>query len=135
MRTRNAEIDLSKVLDLGSFDLSRLEGRDRPEESVHASGITSVALREKGPFDGKKFNGWLGQLLMSRGEDIFRLKGIIEIEGEKRRVVFQAVHMQFEGRPDRAWRDDEDRTCTLVVIGRNLDAKELREGLLSCRAG
>ena len=133
-RTRNAKIDLSKVLDLGSFDLSRLEGRERPEESTHASGITSVALREKGPFDGKKFNAWLGKLLMSRGPDIFRLKGIIEIAGETRRVVFQAVHMQFEGRPDRPWRDGENRTCTLVVIGRNLEAQELREGLLACRS-
>lgn len=134
-RTRNAEVDLSRVLNIGAFDLSRkLEIAETGKNPRHDTDIKSITLREKGALDGKKFNGWLGQLLMSRGQDIFRLKGIVEVQGEARRVVFQGVHMMFEGRPDRPWAPDEDRTNTLVFIGRNLDAEELRKGLCSCKA-
>ena len=134
-RTRNAEVDLSNILNIGAFDLSRrLEVAGPPQSPSHSTDITSVTLREKGALDGKKFNAWLGKLLMSQGQDIYRLKGFVEVKGEARRVVFQAVHMMFEGRPDRPWSEGEDRINTLVVIGRNLDADALRTGLRSCLA-
>jgi G3E family GTPase len=62
------------------------------------------------------------------------MKGIVEVQGEARRVVFQGVHMMFDGRPDRPWQPGEDRAAILVFIGRNLPEQELRDGLLSCRA-
>jgi G3E family GTPase len=130
-RTRNAEIDLAHVLDVRAFDLSR-----KPEvapEHDHETEIVSVSLREPGALDGKKLNAWLGGLLKSRGQDIFRMKGIVEVAGEPRRVVFQGVHMMFDGRPDRPWEPGEDRSSILVFIGRNLSRDELRADLLACR--
>jgi G3E family GTPase len=62
------------------------------------------------------------------------MKGIVEVAGEPRRVVFQGVHMLFDGRPDRPWRPGEDRSARLVFIGRGLAADELRAGLASCRS-
>jgi G3E family GTPase len=62
------------------------------------------------------------------------MKGIVEVQGEARRVVFQGVHMRFDGRPDRPWNDGEDRSAILVFIGRNLPEEELRAGLKSCLA-
>jgi G3E family GTPase len=62
------------------------------------------------------------------------MKGIVEVAGEARRVVFQGVHMMFEGRPDRPWEPGEDRSSILVFIGRNLSRDELRSALLACRA-
>lgn len=135
-RTRSAEIELSKILDIGAFDLSRrLEaepGLLSAPDHDHASDIVSVSLREAGALDGAKLNAWLGGLLKARGSDIFRTKGILEVAGERRRVVFQGVHMQFEGRPDRPWREGENRSNVLVFIGRRLDRAELRAGLLGC---
>ena len=137
-RTKDAAIDLSKVLDVGAFDLSkRLEaapGLLTGEHHEHESDIASVSLREPGALDGKKLNAWLGTLLKSRGTDIFRMKGIVNVAGESRRVVFQGVHMMFEGRPDRAWEPADDRSNRIVFIGRALDADELRAGLRSCLA-
>ena len=100
----------------------------------HAKDIRSVSIRLKGALDGKKLNGWMGKLLMANGNDILRMKGILEIDGETRRVVFQGVHMIFDGRPDRTWKEGEDRTNTLVFIGRNLNEEELNAGLSSCLA-
>lgn len=137
-RTKDAVIDLSRVLGVGAFDLSRrLEvspGLLDEDHHAHESDIRSVSLREPGALDGKRLNAWLGTLLKTRGTDIFRMKGIVNVEGESRRVVFQGVHMMFDGRPDRPWAEGDDRSNVLVFIGRNLDAAELRRGLLSCLA-
>jgi hypothetical protein len=43
------------------------------------------------------------------------------------RFVFQGVHMLFDGRPDRPWKDAE-RHNQLIFIGRNLDRNQLNEG-------
>jgi len=134
-RTRNAEIDLAHVLDIGAFDLSRRGDLAPDARHVHEVDIDSVSLRQAGPLDGRKLNAWLGGLLKSRGSDIFRMKGIVEVAGEPRRVVFQGVHMMFDGRPDRPWEPGEDRSARLVFIGRNLPTAELREGLHACRCG
>jgi G3E family GTPase len=137
-RTKDAEIALDRILDVGAFDLSRrLEvspGLMTADQHHSHSDIHSVSFREPGALDGKKFNAWLGKLLMTRGTDIFRMKGIVEVQGEARRVVFQGVHMMFDGRPDRPWHDGEDRSSILVFIGRNLPEQELRDGLRSCKA-
>jgi G3E family GTPase len=137
-RTKDASIPLDRILDVGAFDLSRrLEvspGLLMADQHHHHSDIHSVSLKEAGALDGRKLNGWLGGLLKTRGTDIFRMKGIVEVQGEARRVVFQGVHMMFDGRPDRPWQEGEDRSAVLVFIGRNLPEQELRDGLRACRA-
>jgi G3E family GTPase len=136
-RTKDAVIDLSKVLEVGAFDLSkRLEAAPdllTEEHHEHESDIGSVSLRVDGALDGKKLNAWLGTLLKTRGTDIFRMKGIVNVQGETRRVVFQGVHMMFEGRPDRPWQEGDDRTNRIVFIGRALEAAALEAALRSCR--
>jgi G3E family GTPase len=135
-RTKDCAVALDKILDVGAFDLSRrLEVSPElmtADQHHHHSDIHSVSLKESGPLDGSKLNAWLGGLLKTRGTDIFRMKGIVEVAGELRRVVFQGVHMMFDGRPDRPWKDGEDRSNILVFIGRNLPEQELRAGLKAC---
>ncbi|HXG61930.1 MAG TPA: GTP-binding protein [Planctomycetota bacterium] len=134
-RTVRAQIEPDKILGLGAFDLSRapaLPPEDEASHGRHDPEIRAVCLREPGALDGRALNAWLGGLLRSRGADLFRMKGIVQVAGEPRRVVFQGVHMMFEGRPDRPWKPGEDRTNRLVFIGRRLDETELREGLRAC---
>jgi G3E family GTPase len=137
-RTKDASIPLDRILGMGAFDLSRrLEvspGLMTADQHHQHSDIHSVSLRQEGALDGKKLNAWLGGLLKTRGTDIFRMKGIVEVRGEARRVVFQGVHMMFDGRADRPWQDGEDRSSFLVFIGRNLPEQDLRDGLRSCLA-
>jgi G3E family GTPase len=132
-RTVRTEIDLSKVMGLGAFDLSRQMPDFLTREGAHHDpSIRSISMTEPAALDGARLNAWLGGLLKSRGGDIFRMKGIVHVAGEKRRVVFQGVHMMFDGRPDRPWEEGEDRTNRLVFIGRHLPEAELRAALKDC---
>lgn len=135
-RTQDAAVEMSAVLGVNAFDLTRaLEidpdflGEDAHE---HDETVGSVALVEAGEIDGQKLNGWLSNLLQTQGPDIFRMKGILNIQGEDQRFVFQGVHMLFDGRPDRQWKPNETRKNELVFIGRNLNAAQLKEDFRAC---
>ncbi len=60
-------------------------------------------------------------------------KGIVAIAGEAQRLVFQGVHMLFDGQPGDPWGDSEP-SCRLVFISRNLDEAALDESFRGCRA-
>jgi G3E family GTPase len=107
-RTRDAAVEMDTILGVNAFDLNRaLEvdpeflGEDAHE---HDETVGSIALVEVGELDGEKLNAWLSELLQTRGPDIFRTKGILNIAGEDQRFVFQGVHMLFDGRADRLWK-------------------------------
>ncbi len=108
--------------------------RDHDHDHVHDSGIASVALRSVQPMDAARVEAWLTQLVATRGADILRAKGIVDIAGDDRRMVFQAVHMILEGDWQRPWRADEERCSRLVFIGRRLDAAALQAGFEACAA-
>jgi len=137
-RTQDAAVEMDSVLGVQAFDLTRaLEidpdflGEDAHE---HDETVGSIALVEPGEIDGQKLNSWLSNLLQTQGPDIFRMKGILNIQGEDQRFVFQGVHMLFDGRPDRQWKPEETRKNELVFIGRNLDADRLKEDFRACLA-
>ncbi len=103
-------------------------------EHRHDESVTSVGIEEKREVDAKKLNNWLGELLQNKGADIFRMKGILNIRGTPNRFVFQGVHMTFEGKSDRLWKDETERKSQLVFIGRNLDREALNAGFRRCLA-
>ncbi|HZZ68398.1 MAG TPA: GTP-binding protein [Phenylobacterium sp.] len=100
----------------------------------HDDDIKGVSLRLDRPVDGVLVTKWLNDLLQEQGPDILRAKGILDVKGEDRRLVFQAVHMILEGDFQREWKAGEDRSSRMVFIGRNLDEALLRVGFLNCAA-
>ena len=101
-------------------------------EHSHDEEVSSVGISVAGELDGKKLNDWIGELLRVKGGDIFRMKGVLVVKGTKKRLVFQGVHMLFDAKFDREWKDGENRTNTLVFIGKNLDRAALTEGFKAC---
>ena len=71
------------------------------------------------------------QLPQEKGVDIFRMKGVLAMEGCAERYVYQGVHMLFTGETLSPW-GDAPRINRLVFIGKNLDRKALEEGFASC---
>jgi G3E family GTPase len=100
----------------------------------HDETVSSVGIEETRELDPKKLNAWLGDLLQSKGADIFRMKGILNIRGSADRFVFQGVHMLFEGKADRPWKSGEVRRSQIIFIGRNLDREALNRGFRACLA-
>ena len=104
-------------------------------DHVAESGITSISLKTDRPLDAGRVTAWLNNVLQTQGVDILRAKGIIDVKGEDRRLVFQAVHMILEGDFQGTWKNAADRHSRLVFIGRNLDEAGLKAGFESCIAG
>ncbi|KAK8968268.1 hypothetical protein KSP40_PGU018714 [Platanthera guangdongensis] len=101
-------------------------------DHTHDPGVSSVSIVCEGNLDLEKANMWLGTLLMEQSDDIYRMKGLLSVEGMEERFVFQGVHDIFQGSPDRLWGSDEPRSNKIVFIGRNLDAGELEKGFKAC---
>jgi G3E family GTPase len=99
----------------------------------HDDEVTSVGITTPGDVDPKKLNDWIGELLRVKGNDIFRSKGVLAVKGSPNRLVFQGVHMLFDGKFDRPWGKDT-RANTLIFIGRNLDREALNAGFRDCLA-
>ena len=161
-RATRSNVPLETVLGRGGFDLDRIlelepeflnpphgeagHVHDQDCEHDHDHGheghdhghvlddIKGVSLRLDRPIDGEKVTRWLNETLQAQGPDILRAKGILDVKGEPRRLVFQAVHMLLEGDFQRPWRDDEARYSRMVFIGRNLDEAALRRGFENCAA-
>jgi G3E family GTPase len=135
-QTQHCQISLDTVLGVGAFDLKNALSID-PEfldedAHDHDETVTSVAIQSAGVVNGEQFNRWLYQLVQARGSDLFRMKGILDMDNANRRFVFQGVHMTLDGRPGRPWQAGETRRNELVFIGRDLDEAELRRGFSEC---
>jgi len=142
-RTVNAELDLSKVLDIGGFNLDHameldphfLEAAEHAHEHdhEHEAGVGSVGMILEGDCDGKRLNRWLTTLVREQGADIFRMKGVFAIEGNSNRVIFHGVHMLIDAADGGPW-GSRKRENRMVFIGRNLNRAELESGIQSCLA-
>jgi G3E family GTPase len=123
------------VLDTHGFDLDRIADRLAPlgtADHHHTDGISAVTLSSEDAFDPASLEVWLTELLRLNGEDILRTKGIFRLSDDPRALVVQAVHMLLEG--DMIPLKPPPDHSRLVFIGRNLDAAQLRVGLMACRA-
>ena len=138
IRTQHGKVNLDAILDVGAFSLDRVladdpEFLDPDAEHQHDLTVTSVGIEVEGDLDLERLNDWLGNLLRTKGTDIFRSKGILSIAGMEERYVFQGVHMLLDGQPNGTL-GEEERRNRLVFIGRNLDRESLETSFLSCLA-
>ena len=145
-RTRNSEMDLSAVFDLGSADLAqKIDAHAAHHDHHHHDGdhhhhhhhnhlrnIETVCIVEPGALDGMKVSLWFRSLITEFGADILRMKGILNLRGDPDQFLFQGVHTEFEGKPGRAWSADEERVNRLVFIGRKLDQEKITRGFEGC---
>ena len=138
-RTKNSAAKMDDILDIGAFDLERILSThpnlltSEEDECEIAEGISSVGIAFPGDLDGEKMEEWAHELGHEKGEDIFRLKGVLSFKGVPDTVVFQGVHAIMDGQTDRPWGSDQ-RFNKVVFIGRNLDKSELESGLRACLA-
>ncbi len=104
---------------------------------VHDEAIRSISLTTDTPVSEQKFDMWINEVLRTKGQDLLRAKGILNMQGKDERFVFQAVHMVSEGNYTGAWPAKDKRKSRLVFIGRKIDAETeaaLKAGFEACVA-
>ncbi|CAJ1942127.1 unnamed protein product [Sphenostylis stenocarpa] len=154
-------VDIDFVLGVGGYDLERIESEVRgecpsssshPDDSghehkahhhqhnhdhhhhdhVHDSAVSSVSIVAEGTLDLDEVDDWLERVIEEKGEDLYRMKGVLSVDGSDQRYVFQGVHSMLDGCPGKTWEPNEKRINKLVFIGRNLDETALRKGFRGC---
>ncbi len=135
--TQNSQIPLDQILDRGAFDLQRILEVEPHflhdhHHHEHDGDITSISVTLDGPVNPERFRMWISGVLREKGQDILRSKGVLAVDGDDRRLVFQGVHMLMDSNFGQPWRDSDKRTSKLVFIGRNLDGVALKRGFDAC---
>ncbi|CBJ26290.1 conserved unknown protein [Ectocarpus siliculosus] len=107
--------------------------------SVHDPSVTTCAVDLPGSLDLSRLERWLGGLLWDPppgGTEVYRVKGVVSVEGRDERFVVQGVADLFEVTPAEvvgsAWQEGEARRCKVVFIGRLLSSRDLELGIRSC---
>lgn len=145
-RARQADVAVEKLLERGAFELERgaalpadfaMPERNVGDGSEAGDEVQVYALHSDVPMAFERIDEWLAALVMQRGADLLRGKGVIDVAdagGERRRLAFQSVQMLHEGNFPRPWGAEERRASDVVFIGRNLDRAALQTGFMSCAA-
>ncbi|KAJ6342108.1 hypothetical protein OIU78_010109 [Salix suchowensis] len=148
-------VDMDFVLGVGGYDLERIDSevhidnscssmhqhgtaqehhRRHHHDHVHDSAVSSVSIVFEGMLDLDEVDDWLERLIEEKGDDLYRMKGVLSVTGSDQRYIFQGVHSLLDGCPGKTWGPDEKRINKLVFIGRNLDETALRKGFKGCLA-
>lgn len=131
-----SDVDLSKVLDVGAFELDAKLEVD-PEfledlEHEHDAEVGSFFFTAENPIDINRFMLWMNDVAQVKGEDLYRTKGLFYARGFSERVLFQSVRMLTSMKRAHKWKPEETKHSEFVVIGRNLDRAEFAEGFAKC---
>lgn len=134
--TESSQVRIGEILGIHAFDLKKALSID-PEfldedAHEHDQSIYSVSIADAGAVNGHRLTAWLNRLVQEKGRDIFRIKGILNVDAEDRRFVFQGVHMLLDGRPGRPWQSGESRRNEIVFIGRGQEEQKLRQAFREC---
>lgn len=100
--------------------------RTDPSGVAHADDASSLTLRTDGPVDWLGFAVWLSMLLHARGQQVLRVKGLLELDDGTlvsvngvQHVVHPPEHLDRGAIPDPS--------SNVVFITRGIDTKRLRE--------
>jgi G3E family GTPase len=98
---------------------------ERVRTSVHDASIRSFCLWFDKPFTWDGFSAAVQVLTSLRGSDLLRVKGLVNVEGERGPVVVQgAQHVFHPPVTLEAW-GGEDRRSRIVFITRNLSRESV----------
>ena len=92
------------------------------------SDVSACQLVVDEQLDWGAFGIWLTMLLQSRGSDILRVKGLLNVGGDGPVLVNGVQHVVHPPEHLDAWPDD-DRRSRIVFIGRGIEPEALQRSL------
>jgi G3E family GTPase len=135
LRALNPAADLVEV-SFGEAEpsalLARVNGDPRelriPEAPPHAGDLHPFVLFLERPVDWTAFGIWLTMLLQARGNDVLRVKGLLDAGGPGPVVLNGVQHVVHPPEHLDAW-PDGDRRSRIVFIARGIEKREIEESL------
>jgi len=132
------ETDIKELIDIRGFNLNAALEVDpeflTSDHHEHDDDVTSFVWKDPRPMQMEKIETFLSLMVQNYGEDLLRYKGVLNIQGEPRRMIFQGVHMLMGGTPGKPWEPGETRESVMVFIGRKIPRRLFEEGLAYCVA-
>ena len=137
-RVHFGKADIADILDIRGFNLNSILDVSpdflTADQHRHDDRIKSFVWKDGRALDIEKVETFLSMLVQTYGADMLRYKGVLNIAGEPRRMIFQGVHMLMGGSPGNPWAPRDRRESTMVFIGRDLPRRLFEEGLAYCVA-
>ncbi|MEY2809386.1 MAG: hypothetical protein RLZ66_897 [Pseudomonadota bacterium] len=95
----------------------------------HDDDVKSFVFKSNRPFDPAKLEDFLGAIVNIYGPRMLRYKGVLNMKGTDRKVIFQGVHQLMGSDLGPAWGADETRNSKMVFIGLDLPRDIFLQGL------
>jgi G3E family GTPase len=95
----------------------------------HDDDVKSFVFKSKRAFDPAKLEDFLGTVVNIYGPKMLRYKGVLNMRGTERKVIFQGVHQLMGSDLGPEWTKDEERMSKMVFIGIDLPKDILMQGL------
>jgi G3E family GTPase len=125
--------DVAGWLNAAAFDAHGHDHHHDPNR--HDARIAAFCVTLEQPLDWQGLAMWLQMLVASRGENLLRLKGILNVKGHDRPVAIHAVrHLMHPPAKLAAWPEGDPRTSRLVFITRDLPRSVIEDGLRAFQA-
>jgi len=128
----HGRIDPGELLDIRGFDFAPDSGPAltlRPLlPAASKDRIATLVLRSEEALDLERLGAFMEALLERHGNSLLRYKGVLNLAGESRRMVFQGVLRLYAFDWGAAWGADELRESVLVFIGDQLPEAEIHAG-------
>jgi G3E family GTPase len=108
---------------------SHQHGHDHGHHHHHDDDVKSFVYRATRPFNPAKLEDFLGAVVQVYGPRMLRYKGVLDMQGTDRKVIFQGVHQLMGSDLGPAWAEGEERVSKMVFIGLDLPRDILVQGL------
>ena len=146
--TTQGALPVDRLLDLDLFEPKRRDdmvgawiGADRPDaadrshdDHVHTPGVGAVCLQSREALEWNALLRFFLELTQEKGEDLFRVKGMVHFQNVEKPVIIQGVQATFSPPTyAEAWPRGEVAT-RIVVIGRDLDRASMQARFAACVA-
>ena len=108
------------------------ENCNHPHHHHYDDDVKSFVFRADRAFDPAKLEDFLGAIVNIYGPRMLRYKGVLNMHGTDRKVIFQGVHQLMGSDLGPEWAAGEERVSKMVFIGIELPKDILVQGLEQC---
>ena len=105
---------------------------DHPHHHAHDDDVKSFVFRSDKAFNPAKLEEFLGAIVQVYGPKMLRYKGVLNMKGADRKVIFQGVHQLMGSDLGPKWMPGEKKTSKMVFIGLDLPQDVFLQGLEGC---